>query len=285
MTTLKIANLRGEIAPLYCRYQGQTSAQGAWVQMDEDGTITASYNAEIGGSVTFDVFHNRTLTWGVAARVRGDALADLLESAEMRALFERVYDGHSVEWDGNNNVGRLDADAREASDEIEAALTAIGEDDDAMGAVWDVGQWLENSAFDDIWEPGKTLAEAVTAVEESAESESVELDGDVERYLLDRAERANDRDGCYRLEIIAALKAAGRHPLAKCESGQATGERCAFEDDADLLTEIEYMPEHLRASHEAAGNRGVYPANGALRLHVCQDCQEALVDDDWCAEV
>ena len=85
--------------------------------------------------------------------------------------------------------------------------------------------------------------------------------------------------------VAAALKAAGRHPLAKCESGQATGERCAFEDDADLLTEIEYMPEHLRASHEAAGNRGVYPANGALRLHVCQDCQEALVDDDWCAEV
>jgi hypothetical protein len=211
--TIKTDNLRGEIAPLYCRYQGQTDCQGSYVEMNEDGVISADYNAEIGGAVTFDFFHSRTLSWGVAACVRGDALADLLESAEMRALFERVHAGHSVEWDGNNNVGHLDDDARAASDELEAELTALGEDEGAMGAVWEVGQWLENSAFDDIWEPGKSLAEAVTSVEESAEADSVELDGDVSSYLLDRAERANERDDCYRLEVLAALAADGRHPV------------------------------------------------------------------------
>ncbi len=211
--SIKTDNLRGEIAPLYCRYQGQTDCQGAYVQMNEDGIVSADYNAEIGWAVTFDVFHNRTLSWGVASRVRGDALADLLESDEMRALFERVHTGHDVEWDGNNNVGHLDYDARAASDEIEAELTTLGEDEASMGAVWDVDQWLEHSAFDDIWETGKTLTEAVTAVEESAAAENIELDGDVSRYLLDRAERANQRDDCYRLEVLTGLHADGRHPI------------------------------------------------------------------------
>jgi hypothetical protein len=35
-----------------------------------------------------------------------------------------------------------------------------------------------------------------------------------------------------------------------------------------ILSLIEYMPAHLRASHEAAGNRGCYPHNGAVRVLV-----------------
>ena len=70
-----------------------------------------------------------------------------------------------------------------------------------------------------------------------------------------------------------------------CDSGEATGERCQWTGNASELTEVEYMPEQHRASHEAAGNRGVYPANGAIRIHVCPACCESLVDDDWCTEV
>jgi hypothetical protein len=214
--------------------------------MDRNGIITAGYNAEIGRSVTFDVFHGRTLSWEVAAGIRGDALADLLESEKMLLLFKTVRAGHTLKWNGNNTVGRLTDDARAASDEIETALTALDEDESAMVAVWDVSQWLENNAFDDIWESGNSLTEAVTAVEESAEAESVELDGNVERYLLDRAEKANERGKCFRPEVLAALRADKRHPVDEdgeewqpgsgypisvkilheekthCESGQAT---------------------------------------------------------------
>ena len=51
----------------------------------------------------------------------------------------------------------------------------------------------------------------------------------------------------------------------------------------DETVEMEYMPEYLRQSHIAAGNRGRYPANGALRLRAHQDCAALLVDseDDW----
>ena len=70
-----------------------------------------------------------------------------------------------------------------------------------------------------------------------------------------------------------------------CDSGKATGERCQWTGDTSELTEVEYMPKQHRASHEAAGGCGIYPANGAIRIHVCQDCLESLVDDDWCTEV
>lgn len=61
-----------------------------------------------------------------------------------------------------------------------------------------------------------------------------------------------------------------------CESGEATGEACS----SVANTTIEWMPEHLRESHRAAGNSGQYPANGALRLHVCDECAAALAEDD-----
>lgn len=35
-----------------------------------------------------------------------------------------------------------------------------------------------------------------------------------------------------------------------------------------ICTLIEFIPVHLRASHEAAGNSGSYPLNGAERAYV-----------------
>jgi len=43
---------------------------------------------------------------------------------------------------------------------------------------------------------------------------------------------------------------------------------------------VEYMPEHLRASHDAAGNRGTYPHNGAVRLRLERSCAFQLMHDE-----
>lgn len=48
---------------------------------------------------------------------------------------------------------------------------------------------------------------------------------------------------------------------------------------AITATLIEYMPAHLRASHEAAGNRGTYPANGAERAWVRGAVDDEDLDD------
>lgn len=66
------------------------------------------------------------------------------------------------------------------------------------------------------------------------------------------------------------------YTFAQCACGEATGEACNWSGPRADTVVIEWMPEHLRASHEAAGNRGVYPHNGALRLRVHPDCAEML---------
>ena len=65
-----------------------------------------------------------------------------------------------------------------------------------------------------------------------------------------------------------------------CESGMSTGEWC----EGAACTRVEWMPEHLRASHDAAGNRGMYPFNGAHHFDICAACAEELTDD-WCTVV
>lgn len=44
---------------------------------------------------------------------------------------------------------------------------------------------------------------------------------------------------------------------------------------------IEVMPDHLRASHQAAGNWGQYPHNGAERMVIdAEDVGDYVSDDD-----
>lgn len=70
----------------------------------------------------------------------------------------------------------------------------------------------------------------------------------------------------------------------QCECGNATGHACPLvEPIADMVT-LEYMPRHLRASHEAAGNAGCYPHNGAVRLAVYSGCADDIIEaegDEW----
>jgi hypothetical protein len=66
-----------------------------------------------------------------------------------------------------------------------------------------------------------------------------------------------------------------------CESGIATLTNC----EAEGSTFVDWMPEHLRASHDAAGNSGTWPLNGVLRLHVCADCAACLIEDDCATPV
>lgn len=230
--TIKTDNLRGEIAPLYCRYQGQTNAQPAYVEMDEDGNVSADYSGEIGNAVPMTVWHGRTLRWAVSNQVRGDELADLIERDDVVALLERVYLGHSVEWDGNNHVGRLDDDAQAASDELDELFAAESSDEHNLVDVYDVDDYVGNTGLLNIWR-GKPLDDVVRENEEWAEEEGVIIDGDLERTLLSSAESfvARGKSGldmhhldalvaAKRISIDDAVEYAGDHGIA----GEITAE-------------------------------------------------------------
>lgn len=63
-----------------------------------------------------------------------------------------------------------------------------------------------------------------------------------------------------------------------CACGEVTGVRCVA--TRGELVVVETMPGHLRASHAAANNRGLWPSNGAVRLHMTRECAKSL-RDEW----
>ncbi len=152
------------IAPVYQHYAGQHQPQLAYIRMDEDGQIDTWVNGEIGNAVPASVWHNRTLTWRVPADARGEALLAFVK--DHQRLFERVWQGHKVEWNGNNWVGKLTEDAKAAYEEIEAACSDIETID-----VICMQDWLRagrNNHFTDFWDGEYTLDEAASKAEDDA---------------------------------------------------------------------------------------------------------------------
>ena len=146
MTTLKkpshidlsaIEELRGDAAPLYCKYSGQHQPQDAFVEMDEYGFVSASYNPEVGNAVRMDVYQRRTLRFGITPYLSGDELADIVTSEEVTNLLAIIYAGHDVRWDGSNHRGYLDGEAESALDELADYLDRIEPSEETAQAIID----------------------------------------------------------------------------------------------------------------------------------------------------
>lgn len=58
------------------------------------------------------------------------------------------------------------------------------------------------------------------------------------------------------------------------------GERCNWSGPLSEMVVVEWMPEHLRASHTAARNSGSYPHNGAMRIAVEKSCADLLIESE-----
>lgn len=105
-----------------------------------------------GQAVDFDVWHGRHLTVEVhtcGGPVDGPDLVDWLRGDDGQTLLSRICDGHSIEWDGNNHVGRLTDDARGALDELERELSHVSALTEPAG-LWDAESWFCGMCSDDI---------------------------------------------------------------------------------------------------------------------------------------
>ena len=232
---MKISNdlnaLRSKILPLY-RW-GEFSPRRAYLQIDLlDATACVYVSCDQDGRTPIEVLEGRAEQFEIHNNIRGDAIADFLESPE----FQSAVDGYCDEW-YKSYEGRSDcADSaatspehvQEESDEqsgdayerlcnlIESNLSPkMGDSSlliDSCMPVVDVDNIADMlGEFRELWEGGMSLQEAIQFVEDLASNPypNQYLDLDVGEYLLQRAydifcDRPASLDECHIDALLAA---------------------------------------------------------------------------------
>lgn len=186
MTEIKTnaEDLRGKFAPLYCRYRGQCNAQGAYIELDPEGTpitLEAEYDPEIGNAVPMRIWHDRAFRIRVSPFLTGDQIADLLEDEDFQALAREVATGFECHWDGSNHVGSLDDDARDALEEMRRIAENI---EGALGVI-EAGDYVQTAADAQITAEttDAQIAKMAEQFEADAKAENVIIEGDLEDHL------------------------------------------------------------------------------------------------------
>lgn len=127
-----------KMADLYRQYPGQLRAQRCYVEIDcKHGTLSCSYDAEVGNAVPAYVYHGHAIRYGIPC-LTPEAANGLMDA--ILPLAQRVEAGYTSDWDGDNMVGRYNEDATEALGIIEDMLRDIDYEDQIEA--WDAGDWL-----------------------------------------------------------------------------------------------------------------------------------------------
>jgi hypothetical protein len=126
---------------LYCKYSGQTEAQPCYIELDcESKRMIASYNAEIGNAIPFSVFHGHDQRFGIPC-LTAKAANEIME--HIAPLANRIIEGYSSEWDGNNNVAVFTDDAKEAIEEIENICNDLEPESEDLVQAIDASDWMQ----------------------------------------------------------------------------------------------------------------------------------------------
>ena len=149
---------------------------GQWRVIDAD--------VGVGDGTRIDVSCNRVRVYTLASHVGPtcyDAAKVSVWLEEHRPLLDRIAAGHSEDWDGNNNIGVLTADASEANEELSMAIGDCMSDLHADTCpflagieAWNVGEWLAEVSWEDISD------ETAAGLVEQFRSEGVLIIGGVE---------------------------------------------------------------------------------------------------------
>jgi hypothetical protein len=148
MTTLNIlfnASEKTERFPVYCKYPGQFNAQPAFITLDlEDGDIDADYTSEIGNAVPARVWHGIVIRFAINPQSTADQIEQIInDNAE---AFQQILDGADVVWDGNNYVGKLNAEAQEVYERLDDYGNGFCCDHEG-GMIDDLGEWLDGRGY------------------------------------------------------------------------------------------------------------------------------------------
>jgi hypothetical protein len=228
-TTVRIRPLTGAFDELHLQYPREFKPQPCYIELDiQTGNLTAEVNGVVGGAVPFPVWH------GIVRRYRIPALsADnanvLLE--DVAPLAQRVLDGATIEWDGNNHVGRLTEDAQDAEIDIEMLIDRI--EPEAHLQVWDVADWLGQNGDRELGisvaSTPEELAALAAEIESDAAADGIVLNGDIEEYLTERVAELQPYE--------VTCTAAGQAQMSAEYLGEAFGRTYPTEEEAEEVAD------------------------------------------------
>lgn len=165
LTDITISYPANELHPVYHRYETQSQAQGAFVELDtEKGCLSVDWNGEIGTAVPMNVWEGTVKRWAIDPMSPRAMLIELLE--KLAPIAGRVCDG--------------DKDAEYEIDELcrdhDEAVATSGDP-----GVMDAGDWLSDMSDKALGITGDTtddeLCEKAGEIESDAESDGVTLWG------------------------------------------------------------------------------------------------------------
>jgi hypothetical protein len=95
----------------------------ARIIIEEGGKVSLSVKTFYGGDGTpMDVWHSLTLEFDLPGNTDAEWLREQLTGGNIANLIDRIITGHSVMWDGNNNVGRLTTEAQDSCERLSYLL-------------------------------------------------------------------------------------------------------------------------------------------------------------------
>ncbi|OCX76243.1 hypothetical protein A6M27_02840 [Acidithiobacillus thiooxidans] len=96
--SINTENLVSCVSPLYKKYPGHSAPQGAYIQIDEKGVVSAGYyDQEQDGEPPEEECRYQVIRLIVFPYITGDDLVKFLTREDIVALLERIHAGHAVD--------------------------------------------------------------------------------------------------------------------------------------------------------------------------------------------
>jgi hypothetical protein len=175
-----------EIDPFHSDTQGFTLTCLNIDPRSRDCSVSQEYD---NNSTSEPVWNGRVIQERLHGFLDGDQIKLFLESDEGQEILDKICDGHSVDWNGNNFVGHMDDDCEHNLESLVKELETYGHE----GEAWTCDEWFGNNSDDELGINKNISDEEIKSLAKKYETEAdVCLVDDVESYLINRRDLIDD---------------------------------------------------------------------------------------------
>lgn len=196
---IKVIEVEGPESALYHRYYGQLSPQFCYLEVDpQERSIKCSWNGEVGNSVPINVWNRCILRFHIPCITKTSA-NKMMNDSRVQSLVEDICNGHSIEWDGSNNIGVLTGKAEWLVYTLETLFdNDLYFDETNLVQVCDAAEYLSPLGDDEqqcvnlgltLDMTSDDLFDLATDIEDEAFANGIHIIENLDNYLKDLRDR------------------------------------------------------------------------------------------------